>query len=458
AMLAASLFVTAALLLTLAVGSTIVAVQLRSSSLAAQRNEALAARGRDQLQESLRRLVFDVNEILDADEVDLDEAQESLLMVAIEGMRKVAEMGDATLDESSAASKNRLAQVLFRLDRDDQARAYFGEALSETETLLERGQRSDAVWLEKLHALRGLQMIADYESRDGDVQNLQMRITTEVPPSIIALAATLTLNADAWIDDATERFHVEGTQAGFESLGSGLGTWEPELNSDDGPDSLNEVLALCISLSDDAVATEQFGLANDVWDQFERFVIRQQKRRDSDERAANRLVLLRFDCQLERSWVAYARGEQARFIELFQSAIDWIELQEASDRDEFRWRREYIHDEVASLMETIIEESPDLIREHSEWFVQLARQDRNELQQLAQADQETPDFWVLDIFTSQVHSAQILEIVGRRAEAVEMAQTTRKELDAFDLTGFAKPDRRSFKSLRQAVEEIIAAE
>ena len=76
----------AMLLCLLTIGSTVSALMIRSASLEKDRQTLAAKRQRDQSMETLRQLVFDVNDLLEPGNADMDEVQEELLNVALKGI------------------------------------------------------------------------------------------------------------------------------------------------------------------------------------------------------------------------------------------------------------------------------------------------------------------------------------------------------------------------------------
>ena len=128
---AALIAISTSLLVLLAVGSTISALTLRTASLETRRHAVAATRQRDQSLETLRTLIFDVNELLEPGEVDLDEAQVTLLTVALKGIEEIERTGaDAgVVDVSSVAAKNRLGDVYYRLDRTLEAGVEYQKAV-----------------------------------------------------------------------------------------------------------------------------------------------------------------------------------------------------------------------------------------------------------------------------------------------------------------------------------------
>ncbi len=178
--LAALLAISTLLLVLLAVGSTISALSLRTASLETKRHAVAATRQRDQSLETLRTLIFDVNELLEPGEVDLDEAQVTLLTVALKGIEEIERTGaDAgVVDVSSVAAKNRLGDVYYRLDRFAEAEVEYQKAVDLSSQLSEGTRRSNVdqktLLQELLRSYEGLASIAMFseEGNEGVIEAL----------------------------------------------------------------------------------------------------------------------------------------------------------------------------------------------------------------------------------------------------------------------------------------------
>ena len=169
AVIASLIVLSASLLILLAVGSTISAISIRASSEENRRVAAAASRQRDQSMETLRKLIFDVNELLDGDDVNIDEAQLQLLRVALDGIEAIERTGhDAGFtDFSMVAAKNRLGDVHFRLDRLEEARNQYRHALNLAEEIEPNPADEEIRIRERLRSYEGLASMAMSKRDEG---------------------------------------------------------------------------------------------------------------------------------------------------------------------------------------------------------------------------------------------------------------------------------------------------
>ena len=456
AALSISLAVTGCALLCLAVGSTIAAIQLRSASLKAKRNEALAVRGKDHLQDTLRQLIYDVNDVLDADEVDLDEAQERLLVVAIDGLRKAAELGEGAQDESSAASKNRLAQVLVRLGRDKEAKQYFQEALEETEQLLQVGNSTVPIWLEKLNALQGLASLALSDEGEGDAFEMyESRILDEVPVPILNLSEKKRL-AKSWLDEISLLCEKGSYKEATEVFLKELDAWEVDFNSDEGLFALTNVLDVARQL--DAGWTETGGgEVEQVWDSILAILQRNVLRKDLTTLASIDLDYAQYVCYDHKSWIAYDQSDFERFVNLQQTGFG-ILPRDRKEPEQFEWSlREAIHDDFVGILDATINEQSDLIRTHKDWFLTLAKQDIRNVQRIQQENQGADgiETWAIEHLICLTHHAQILEIVGDKKAAKVQANEIESELQATEFSDLSQDDADLVEQIRVVVRSLL---
>lgn len=185
--LATSLALSLGLLLTIAIGATIAAISIRSSSIENQRLAKVAELQRDQSLETIRKLIFDVNELLEPEiEADVDETQMKLLMVALQGLEQIEQTGDDAnlIDVSSVAAKNRLGDVYFRLDRLEEAKFQFEQALQRAEKIVPNKTALDGLLNEQLRSYEGLAAYAleqdddeAWQSNSKKVAELTTRLT-----------------------------------------------------------------------------------------------------------------------------------------------------------------------------------------------------------------------------------------------------------------------------------------
>ena len=174
----------AGLLLVIAIGSFFSAIYMRSKRLEAARHAAAAAQQRDQSLETLRRLIFDVNELLEPGEVDLDEVQEKLLTVALDGIEQVATSAEdaGVVDGSTVAARNRLGDVLFRLNRLEGSQANYRKALDELELLSSDGVQNALIVREQLRTYQGLADVALELGQDEDAARwMRLAVKIETP-------------------------------------------------------------------------------------------------------------------------------------------------------------------------------------------------------------------------------------------------------------------------------------
>ncbi|MFK8112463.1 MAG: serine/threonine protein kinase [Rubripirellula sp.] len=457
AALASALAVALLAVLSLTIGSTLAAIQLRSTSLTAQQNAALANRGRNHLQDTLRQLVFDVNEILDAEAVDLDEAQERLLVVAIDGLRKAAELGEGAQDESSAASKNRLARVLFRLDRDAEAEAYFQEALEETETLIASGYQSQPIWTEKLYALQGLQSIADYEEQTELADSLQTRIDVEIPSNVLDAFEEQQLGT-TWLDELSWISESE-PEVAASRLCDAVKEWDVDFGTTEVRETLSSVLLLAQEIDIALVSAEKYAAADQLW-QTLLGATTDPEVSELDHEAYSDLAYAQFVCLNGKSWVAYALEQRKQFVELQKAAFD-AAPRDPQQPDHFEWSvREAMHDASVTLLDTTINSQPDLLLQHAAWFTKVAQQDTHNVEKLVEdynEDLQSPHgYWTIDYLVSRTHYAQLLDILGEQDSASEQAASIHTMLEPIDTSEFRRADRRLLREIRQIIDELLS--
>ncbi|MFK7769312.1 MAG: protein kinase [Mariniblastus sp.] len=181
---ASLLGLTIGLLSLIAIGSTINAISIRQASLERERYAVAARRQRDQSLETIRKLVFEVNELLEPGmEGDLDETQIRLLKVALEGIERIDQTGKEAglVDVSSIAAKNRLGDVYFRLGEIDSANKYFKSALSISDALPDSLVESDnqTVTEERLRAYEGLVSFAQDRELEQEASLLREKAEEE---------------------------------------------------------------------------------------------------------------------------------------------------------------------------------------------------------------------------------------------------------------------------------------
>ena len=99
-----------------------------------------------------------LNELLEPGEVDPDQVQEKLLTVALEGIQQVAASGEnaGVVDGSTVAARNRLGDVLFRLDRLQEAQQNYQQALSLIQRIGNQDDESELMTRERLRTYQGL--------------------------------------------------------------------------------------------------------------------------------------------------------------------------------------------------------------------------------------------------------------------------------------------------------------
>ena len=105
---------------------------------------------RDALLESMQNLIYRINGTLEQDVVDLNQVQEQLLRVAIDGLKVVSQQADSHLSRQSAADAHfRLATVLYRLDDLPQANRHLELARSiNRQAMQQQSDPSDGTLLE----------------------------------------------------------------------------------------------------------------------------------------------------------------------------------------------------------------------------------------------------------------------------------------------------------------------
>ena len=132
--MAAALGVTACVLtLLLLAASAIYSLKLQAANRETEkalRSEQhltlIAGKQRDVLLNTVQKLVYQVNDILEAQDTDNDEIQRRLLKVALGGLESVAASSDQnSLTKSSADIHLRMGKVLFRMDELKQAQHHF---------------------------------------------------------------------------------------------------------------------------------------------------------------------------------------------------------------------------------------------------------------------------------------------------------------------------------------------
>ena len=158
--IAALLALSISLLSVLTVGSMISAVSIRTASLEQERLAVAARRQRDESLETIRKLIFEVNESLEpgTDELDLDATQMKLLLVALDGIEKIEQFGEdaGLIDVSRVAAKNRLGDVYYRLDRIQEAYEQFSSAIELSENMSGNEENRQVFHKERLRAFEGI--------------------------------------------------------------------------------------------------------------------------------------------------------------------------------------------------------------------------------------------------------------------------------------------------------------
>jgi serine/threonine protein kinase len=139
------------LLITLSVVMAWSSMRLLASSRES-RNHALAAqRQSSALLETLGRLVFELQEKFDGDQLDINELQKESLQIALDGLRDVRStaVASAAPDLHSAEALRRLGDLLWRLDDDQEALACLDQSEAILRDLLKR-EPANPVLLKRL--------------------------------------------------------------------------------------------------------------------------------------------------------------------------------------------------------------------------------------------------------------------------------------------------------------------
>jgi len=121
---------TGLLLLVVAVGSTAATFILSAARQEARISADAASTQRDLALKTLQELVYDLNQELERDSVELDHVQAVLLQISLEGLRNVAKSAqDSGLtDFSTATAHNGMGVVLIRLGQYDEAQQHLQSA------------------------------------------------------------------------------------------------------------------------------------------------------------------------------------------------------------------------------------------------------------------------------------------------------------------------------------------
>ena len=121
---------TGLLLFVVAVGSTAATFTLSAARQEARISADAASTQRDLALKTLQKLVYDLNQELERDTVELDHVQAVLLQISLEGLRNVAKSAqDAGLtDLSTAKAHNGMGIVLIRLGQYDEAERHLKSA------------------------------------------------------------------------------------------------------------------------------------------------------------------------------------------------------------------------------------------------------------------------------------------------------------------------------------------
>ncbi len=162
------------LLTLLAVGSTINTISIRRASLEKDRFAVAARRQRDQSLETIRKLIFEVNELLEPGELnDLDETQARLLNVALEGIERIDKTGEEAgiADESTLAAKNRLGDVYYRLGELEKAKTCFESVIQLADSIDSSDQRM--ILEERLRAYEGLVSYAQDQGTENTASQMR---------------------------------------------------------------------------------------------------------------------------------------------------------------------------------------------------------------------------------------------------------------------------------------------
>jgi len=139
------------LLITLSVVMAWSSMRLLASSRESRSHALAAQRQSSALLETLGRLVFELQEKFDGDQLDIDELQKESLQIALDGLRDVRNTASTTAapDLHSAEALRRLGDLLWRLDDEQEALASLDQSEAILRDLLKR-EPANPVLLKRL--------------------------------------------------------------------------------------------------------------------------------------------------------------------------------------------------------------------------------------------------------------------------------------------------------------------
>jgi Protein kinase domain len=128
-------------LLTVATVSIIAARRMAEANRRSEHSALLASEQRDAALKTLGKLVNEVQHAFDREEIDLDELQQEVLEVALNGLSSIKNVGDDSREAElhRADALRRMSDILYRLDKDESAT----EGLYQAENILRELSREN---------------------------------------------------------------------------------------------------------------------------------------------------------------------------------------------------------------------------------------------------------------------------------------------------------------------------
>jgi hypothetical protein len=177
----------ASLLVSLAAVSTYSAIRLSASERLIRENAMAAVKQRDAALDTLGKLVFELQQKFDHDEIDLDLLQENSLRIALNGLKQIREtaLTGAVPDLHTAEALRRLGEILLRLEKDEEA----VECLTDSERILRSNLQREPANRQALQSLvETLWLLDEADSlREDDQGSNRLNQATVAARKLIAV-------------------------------------------------------------------------------------------------------------------------------------------------------------------------------------------------------------------------------------------------------------------------------
>ena len=442
--IAALVGLSATLLLVVTIGSIIAALKMRAASLEADRHAVVAAVQRDRSLETLRKIVFEVNELLEPDEdIDLDEVQRKLLLVALEGFQQQVALnaGEEDLPNASfIAAKNRLADVLYRLDRLEQARLHFSQALADADKLISQRidpDDSDAniVATERHRSLEGLSMIA-YER--GDEERAE-KLLAQADEAATMLSHDVTDPQSSDLFNQIDQLLSEGKpKRAAEMMVQSLPENEVLAVTDGSSQQLDWIALLVDELGSVLLEYDDVAISREVYTRFLEWLDVGNKEKPfldnttgasethPDDGFSDTIQFAKHLCHfgIAQSWLV--EGQISQFVASMRKSVDVLP-RNPDEPSQLDWSVYHVgHDTIKSLFDEI-----DL-SEPKDWMLVLAKMDLETTNRIVSEGQSSKSM-VADQLFAHSRVIQLLVAFDRIPEATESFKSMKEIVEADDL-------------------------